>query len=250
MCREPVGEGANRVTTEGRSDIDIQWTGAAPLSTRRSRAPSARGILDWISAQLRRQADRWALWSPVAFGCGCGLYFGLKREPLLWPLVAGAAGLWAAALLLRRWGRAPFAAGVTLLLAFAASGLLAGKVQTLDLAGPIAPPLAGVAVEGWVVDVPSRGTSGPRLLIAPTHIRGLPPSLLPKRVRVTVKEDAVLGPGTPVRFVALLNPPPAPASPGAFDFARSAYFAGIGGSGLARKPPEVIDLPPPPWAIE
>ena len=50
-----------------------------------------------------------------------------------------------------------------------------------------------------------------------------------------------------MRFIALLNPPPAPA--GAFDFARSAYFAGIGGSGLALKPPEAIDLPAPPWRL-
>jgi competence protein ComEC len=199
--------------------------------------------------QLAVQADRWPLWTPVAFGCGCGLYFGLKREPAMWPLVAVAAALWLAALVLRRWGKAPFAAGMTLLAAFAASGVLAGKVQTIDLAGPIAPPLAGVAVEGWVVDVASRGNSGPRLLIAPTSIRGLPASLLPKRVRVTVKEDAVLGPGTPVRFTALLNPPPAPAAPGAFDFARSAYFNGIGGSGITLKLPEVIDLPPPPWRL-
>jgi competence protein ComEC len=100
-----------------------------------------------------------------------------------------------------------------------------------------------------VVDVASRGTTGPRLIVAPTFIRGLPADRLPKRVRVTVKEDAILGPGTPVRFTALLNPPPSPASPGAFDFARSAYFNGIGGVGVALKPPEVIDLPPPPWRL-
>jgi len=185
----------------------------------------------------------------VAFGCGCGFYFGLKREPQLWPLVALAAALWLVALTLRRWSPTPVLAGLVLTAAFAASGVLAGKVQTIDLAGPIAPPLAGVTVEGWVVDVASRGTSGPRLLIAPTYIRGLPRALLPKRVRVTVKEDGVIGPGTPIRFVALLNPPPAPAAPGAFDFARSAYFNGIGGSGLALKTPEVIDLPDPPWRL-
>ena len=244
-----MGEGANRVTTEGRSDIDIQWTGAAPLTTRRAPTPSARGLLDWISAQLLIQSDRWALWSPVAFGCGCGAYFGLRREPQLWPLVVLAAAMWLAALALRRWSRAPVLAGAVLIAAFAASGLLAGKVQTLDLTGPIAPPLAGVTVEGWVVDVASRGTTGPRLLIAPTYVRGLPEALLPKRVRVTVKEDGVVGPGTPVRFTALLNPPPAPASPGAFDFARSAYFNGVGGVGLALKPPQVIDLEPPPWRL-
>jgi competence protein ComEC len=214
-----------------------------------NRDTSARAVAAWIAAQIGRQADRWALWTPVAFGCGCGLYFGLRREPAVWPLAAAAAALWLAALVLRRWGRAPFAGGVTLLAAFAASGVLAGKVQTIDLAGPIAPALAGVTVEGWVVDVASRGTTGPRLLVAPTRIGGLPASLLPKRVRVTVKEDAVLGPGTPVRFTALINPPPAPAAPGAFDFARSAYFNGIGGVGVALKPPEVTDLPPPPWRL-
>ena len=237
------------MTTEGRSDIDFQLLGAAPLTTRRSAAPSARGVLAWISAQIRLQADRWPLWTPVAFGCGCGVYFALRREPLVWPLALAAALLWLGALVLRRWGRAPFVAGLILLAAFAASGLLAAKIQTIDLAGPIAPPLAGVAVEGWVVDLASRGTTGPRLLVAPTYIRGLRPETLPKRVRVTVKDDQVLGPGTPVRFTALLNPPPAPASPGAFDFARSAYFNGVGGVGLALKAPQIIDLPPPPWRL-
>ena len=185
----------------------------------------------------------------MAFGCGCGGYFVLRREPPLWPLLLAAAGLWAMAVLMRRWGRVAFASGVVLILAFGASGMLAGKVQTIDLAGPIAPPLAGVAVEGWVVDVASRGSSGPRLLIAPTYIRGLPVQRLPKRLRVTVKEDGVIGPGAAVRFTALINPPPAPASPGAFDFSRSAYFAGVGGVGLALKPPQIIDLPPPPWRL-
>jgi competence protein ComEC len=185
----------------------------------------------------------------VAFGCGAGLYFGLRREPALWPLVAMAAVLWLGALALRRWGRLPLIGGVVLLAAFGASGLLAGKIQTIDLQGPVAPPLAGVAVEGWVVDVASRGTSGPRLLVAPTYVRGLSTAMLPKRVRVTVKDDGVIGPGTPVRFTALINPPPAPAAPGAFDFARSAYFAGVGGVGVALKPPQVVALPPPPWRL-
>jgi competence protein ComEC len=100
-----------------------------------------------------------------------------------------------------------------------------------------------------VVDLASRGTTGPRLMIAPTYIRGLDPDHLPKRIRVTVKEDDVIGPGAAVRFVALLNPPPPPAAPGAFDFARSAYFIGVGGVGVALKPPVLIDLPPPPWRL-
>jgi competence protein ComEC len=203
----------------------------------------------WVRTQLAAQAERWALWTPVAFGCGCGLYFALPREPALWWLwaLAGAGAL--AAYGLRRFGRAPFAAGLVLMLAFGAAGTLAAKLQTVALAGPVAPTLAGVTVEGWVVDLASRGTSGPRLLIAPTYIRGVPPDRLPRRLRVTVKEDAVVGPGAAVRFTALINPPPSPASPGAFDFARSAYFNGIGGVGVALKPPQVIDLEPPPWRL-
>jgi competence protein ComEC len=203
----------------------------------------------WLHEQVRRQSDRWPLWTPVAFGCGCALYFGLPREPALWWLATLALALIAGAWVLRRRASAPLAGGVVLLLAFGAAGTLAAKVQTVDLAGPITPALAGVAVEGWVVDLASRGTTGPRLVIAPTYIRGLPQDLLPKRVRVTVKDDAVVGPGTPVRFTALLNPPPPPASPGAFDFARSAYFSGIGGVGVAVKPPQIVDLPPPPWRL-
>src|ERR1700761_5611649 len=104
MCRDPVGEGAKRVTTDERSDIDVPWTGAALPSTRRLRAPSVRHAMAWITAQLVLQADRWALWSPVAFGCGCGLYFGLPREPTLWPLVVVTGAFWALTLALRRWG--------------------------------------------------------------------------------------------------------------------------------------------------
>ncbi len=40
-------------------------------------------------------------------------------------------------------------------------------------------------------------------------------------------------PGSPIRLITLLDPPPGPASPGAYDFARDAWFEGIGGVGLA-----------------
>ena len=183
------------------------------------------------------QADRWPLWTPVAFGCGCGVYFGLPREPMLLPLALGAAILALAAMLVRRWGRAAVLSAILLLAAFGAGGALAGKLQTMAMAGPICPPLAGVTVEGWVVDMASRGTTGPRLLIAPTYIRGVPNDLLPKRVRLTVKDGDVIGPGAAVRMTALLNPPPPPAAPGAFDFARSAYFQGVGGFSATPTPP-------------
>ena len=196
ICREPVGEGAKRVTTSEGSGIDIQFKAAAPLNTRPRTYPSGREILAWILLQAKAQADRWSLWTPVAYGCGCGVYFAMKAEPALVLMVIAAMLSVIAAWALRRWGRAPASAAVALLLAFAACGMLSGKLQTLAMRGPVCPPLAGVTVEGWVVDMAGRGATGPRLLIAPTFIRGVPNDRLPKRLRITVKEDAVVGPGS------------------------------------------------------
>jgi competence protein ComEC len=47
----------------------------------------------------------------------------------------------------------------------------------------------------------------------------------------------------------LLDPPPGPASPGAYDFARDAWFEGIGGVGMAMRPPSQADLAAPPLAL-
>ena len=115
---------------------------------RRRTPPRAAEIRGWIFRQIQAQAERWSLWTPVAFGCGCGAYFALKSEPGL-AIVGGIAVLtvllaWA----LRLWGRAPTPAGLVLLVAFGACGMLSGKLQTLAMRGPVCPPLAGVTVEG------------------------------------------------------------------------------------------------------
>src|SRR4051812_43145527 len=104
MCMAPVGEGAIRGTT-GLSDIEIEEPGeagapnawAAPLSTRAPARPSLGGAWAWFGEQALRQADRWTLWTPVAFGCGAAAYFALLREPQVWIGFAGVA--FAAALL-------------------------------------------------------------------------------------------------------------------------------------------------------
>ncbi|HVY34559.1 MAG TPA: hypothetical protein VG960_09055, partial [Caulobacteraceae bacterium] len=162
------------MTTSEGAGIDIQVKAAAPLTTRRQTYPSARDFLGWISRQARAQADRWSLWTPVAFGCGAGAYFALKSEPSLAVVAVIALATAFIAVALRRWGRAPAPTAAVLLLAFAVCGVLSGKLQTLAMRGPVCPPLAGVRVEGWVVDLASRGATGPRLLIAPTFIRGVP----------------------------------------------------------------------------
>jgi competence protein ComEC len=201
--------------------------------------------------QVELQADRWTLWTPVAFGCGAAIYFVLPKEPVAavaWGLLACAGLL---ALATRRWAghRGVIAAG--LLVAFALAGVAAAKLRTERIREPVAPPdLGAVLVEGWVVDVDSPGRTGQRLIIAPVRIERLAPQDTPIRLRLTLRPDAPTpAPGSPVRTRALVNPPPPPSAPGSYDFARDAFFDGIGGVGLALTPPAPVALPQAPRAL-
>ncbi|MDZ4322215.1 MAG: competence protein ComEC, partial [Phenylobacterium sp.] len=87
------------------------------------------------------QADRWSLWTPVAFGIGCAIYFALGREPLTW-VAFGALGLAIALLVAAR--RSPVrreTALVLILAAFALAGFATAKLRTQAVAGPVAPAL-------------------------------------------------------------------------------------------------------------
>lgn len=209
-----------------------------------SRAPS----LAWLWAEVRAQAEHWFLWAPVALGSGAAVYIGLRVEPHWIAAVAPAVVLILCAAAAVRSGRNRAISLLFLLAAFAASGFAAGKIRTLLLAGPVTPVTGATPIRGWVVDIANPGESGGRLVIAPTAIKGLAADQLPKRIRLTVGDNLV-EPGTAVRLVGLLNPPPPPASPGAYDFARNAYFDGIGGVGLALTEPRPIALPKPPAGL-
>mgnify|MGYP006934754337 CR=1 FL=1 len=61
--------------------------------------PSLR---EWWANEVRAQSLRWRLWTPVAFGAGAAIYFALKIEPPLWPLLL-VAGLLSGAWLAAKW---------------------------------------------------------------------------------------------------------------------------------------------------
>lgn len=185
----------------------------------------------------------------MAFGGGCAVYFALSSEPPLWPLLLAAmatVGAWFGsrrAGLSRRW-TLPL-----LMLACLAAGLAAAKTRTLIVAEPVAPAMsAPTVIEGWVVDVDSRGERGARVVVAPVRVRGLAPEQTPVRLRATVRGDPP-PPGAPVRLFAIVNPPPAPAAPGAYDFGRNAWFQGLGGSAFALGETRPAVLPDPPWRL-
>jgi len=101
-----------------------------------------------------------------------------------------------------------------------------------------------------VVDIASPGQGGRRLLIAPARIGDWPAEATPVRVRVTLKNGYTPAPGEPVSLLVILNAPPQPASPGAYDFARDAWFRSVGGVGFALGPPQSWTPDgSPPWRL-
>lgn len=268
ICIDPVGDGATRVTTGRSADIEVPiatvgrvaGAGAArpskgwPSIMRRLRVPSPREWLECFRAEIARQEGRATLWVPVAFGCGAALYLNLKFEPPLWAAVVFAAlsALPLAGALALKSTRVPLAP--LLLAGLVGGGFLAAKVHTMRVAAPIAPARGGVAtIKGWVTDIDTPSERGERLIIAPAWVSGLPPEATPTRVRIVLAApggpDAAPPPGTPIEVVALLDPPPGPAAPGAYDFARDAWFEGLGGVGLSMRDPVITYLPDPPWPV-
>ncbi|WP_296820669.1 ComEC/Rec2 family competence protein [Brevundimonas sp.] len=216
-------------------------------------APSANPgmavrVRAWLADQVLAQADRWRLWTPVAFGCGCAVYFALPIEPPVWPLLVFGALLVAA--LAWGWRRLGLAWLIPLtLVAFLASGLAIAKLRSDAVAAPIAPADAGiVGIEGWVVDVSSPGTRGARVVLAPTWIEGLDAEAIPHRLTVSLRGEA-MRPDEAVSIRGVLNPPPEPASPGAFDFGRNAWFQSVGGTVLSISQPRPVILREPPWPL-
>lgn len=210
--------------------------------------PGAR-LRAWLADEATAQTLRWRLWAPVAFGGGGAIYFALRSEPALWPLLLMAAIAGASWMAARRRGWARRLTWPLMILACLAGGLAAAKIRTEMVTAPIAPALGeATVIEAWVVDVDSPGERGARIVVAPVWIRGLAADQTPVRLRATVRGDPPR-PGEAVRLFAILNPPPPPASPGAYDFGRNAFFQGMGGVAFALGETRWVDLPPAPWRL-
>jgi competence protein ComEC len=204
-----------------------------------------------LSREVAAQWDRVLLWTPVAFGAGAAVYMALQREPPVSLALAVGCAAAAIAVLVRRFSTDRRALAASGLAAVVAVGFMVAKLHSDAVATPIVPVGLGVTtVEGFVVDVESPSQRGPRLLIAPVSIARLAPSVTPTRIRIVVPQsggpDMTPPPGAMIRVTALLDPPPGPAAPGVYDFARDAWFEGVGGVGLAMRPPELLQWGPAP----
>ena len=198
-----------------------------------------------IERWLEAERDQLPLWLPVALGAGIAAWF-LLPDARSWS-VAGlalvATGL--IALAVGRHGRLARAIGVGALTAALGLALVwwrAERVAAPVLAGPTVARFTGVVER--VEPLAARGLV--RLTLLPragaTDGRGRAIEL-PPRVRVNLAEadaPAGVGAGAVIALRARLMPPPVAGVPGAYDFARAAWFAGIGGTGRGFAPVTVV----------
>lgn len=197
-----------------------------------------------IESWLETERDRLPLWLPVMLGAGIAAWFLLptSRDWIVAMAAAGATGC--AALVAWRGGRAgvALAVGMTMLaLGIALAWARAERVAAPVLERPVVARFVGQVVR--VDPLPARDMV--RVTLAPQGAgetaRG--DVALPPRVRVniaTADVPAGLGEGAILRLGARLMRPAPPAVPGAYDFARVAWFSGLGATGRAFAPIAVL----------
>lgn len=212
-----------------------------------SATSTVRSGIARLGATLLAERERWPLWSPVAVGVGIGVYFATPVEPQWWigPVVSAlAVGV--------AWLARDNAAATLLAVAATLSGVGFGVVawRAEYLAAPVLERRIGPAfVEGDVVAVEIRA-EGRRVLLENLAIVGVAEAATPHRARIRAHGPVAVQPGDRVRLRAVLQPPPEPAAPGAFDFQRQAWFQRLGGVGYAVGPVNVVqsaDAASPSW---
>ena len=188
--------------------------------------PRTARLTDWLRQAATAQRGRSFLWYAPALAAGIGVYFALTDEPGLLLLVVIAAF----ATLLLWLGRAT---AMVMLSGMVLWGFALAGFQSLQSGTPLlAASTAEVSVTGWVASVDRSSRTRLVMILVPEQVDGIAAERLPKRLRLSVPEKAgTTPPGSRVSFKARLSPLPSPVAPGAFDYGRSLWLDGIGGTG-------------------
>ena len=200
-------------------------------------------MADALEAFLAARPFERGPWLAVAFATGIAAWFVLPDASAWLALSLTAIGTALAALAaLRGEGTHPFLrsalAGSALVVA-AGTGVVWTK-STLVGAVPIERP-AVVTLTGRIVAREERGAEDRvRLTLDARGVR----ERGAMRVRVNLPSAAdgpALAEGATVRLKARLMPPASPMLPGAYDFARTAWFQGLAATGNVLGAPEVLE---------
>ena len=219
---------------------------ASPFAGALSRLPD---LLASLRAALAQEAEQRRLfpWLAVAFGLGILVEFNATDGPpaLAAPLLAAGA----CAATFPFLGARPFGLALALGLCAAFLGFAAAAYRVSSIASPILARSAIGPLTGIVESLDER-EAGARLIVRVETFADLPAKTRPLRVRVSSPQAGALQPGARIAATARLLPPPEAARPGGYDFARDAYFRGLGAVGsligaVTVRPSEE----PLPWRI-
>lgn len=209
--------------------------------------PAVFGRSGAIERWLEAERDQLFLWLPVALGGGIATWFILPDQRS-W--VAALTALVAAALMAAALGRGDWASRTLLWAACAMAVGLAGMwLRANQVASPTLDSAVLVRFEAVVKRIdplPPRGLV--RLRLAPRRIVDsggdrLTGLTLPPHLRVNLTDadaPAALARGAVIRLGARLMPLPPPSVPGAYDYARVAWFDRIGATGRGFGPVEIV----------
>ena len=198
-----------------------------------------------LGTALLAERERWSLWLPVAVGAGIACYFALPVEPARWAGPAALALCVAAGMVLRRHGAILLSA---LVCGLVACGFTLAVERSIRVAAPVLDrPTGVVRIEGRIADIEPVERGQHRLVLdhltlPPLDNNAAPPTKLRIRAQTGVED---LRSGQRIALRAELMPPPAPAAPGGYDFARQAWFQGIGAVGYAVGAPHLLSNPEP-----
>jgi competence protein ComEC len=171
----------------------------------------------------------------VGFGSGIAAWFALDQPRQWQAFLCMAAALTLAGFLLGR-GRSGRALGWFALAATLGCALVWARAVAVEqprLARPVVEQVAG-SVES-VDHLAAKETTR---VVLRTASAGLPPKL-----RLSIDDDKLphgIAPGARIETRARLVPPPPMALPGTYDFARDAWFKGLGGVGKPLGPVTVV----------
>ncbi len=174
------------------------------------------------------------------YGVGIALAFAADGPLSVWPPALVGLGMAATAILFRA---RPVALPVLLALVAIASGFGIAALRIQLAEAPVLGRVLSTSFEGFVESVEERPAGG-RLLIRVTKLDRVEAAERPKRLRVSARSLEGVAPGDYVSAGARLLPPPEAARPGGYDFARDAYFRGIGAVGSVSGRLRRIEAPP------
>jgi competence protein ComEC len=189
---------------------------------------------------LDSERDQLALWLPVALGSGIAGWFVIDTREGWIGFLLGALAILIGAMALLPVGRLRRGIAVFSLLMAMGFLLIWWRAESLS-----APRLERPTVVQFTARVEKierlAARNAMRITLAPDAGQEIPARV---RVNLSKPPEAAIRPGMTVRLRARLMPPAPAALPGAYDFARIAWFRGLGATGGAIGDVEIIDHAP------